>query len=118
MSYIVKEAKDSIVKEPEIFKDFYCRAALNGNWTNSQCKIESEKCWGALKKKEKYDPVFEMDLGEFWGDTAKEVVEGLECNSCSDMAGEDVCCGGVLARVQILPFLLCIVTGVMTKYIA
>ena len=51
MSYIVKEAKDSIVKEPEIFKDFYCRAALNGNWNNSQCKIESEKCWGALKKR-------------------------------------------------------------------
>ena len=62
--------------------------------------------------------MFEMDLGEFWSDTAKEVVEGLERNSCSDMAGEYVCCGAVLARVQTLPFLLCIVTGVMMKYIA
>ena len=51
MSYIVKEAKESIVKDPEKFKNFYCNAALDGNWTNSQCKIESEKCWGALKKR-------------------------------------------------------------------
>ena len=118
MSYIVEGAKESIVKDPEKFKNFYCKTALDGKRTNSQCKIESEKCWGALKKKEKYDAVFEMDLGKFWSDTAKEVVDGLECNSCSDMAGEDVCCGGVLARVQTLPFLLCIFTGVMMKYIA
>ena len=107
MSYIVKGAKESILKDPEKFKKFYCKTVLDGNWTNSQCEIEGEKCSGALEKKEKYDTVFEMDLGEFWSNTANEVVHGLECNSC----------GGVLARVQTLPFLLCIVTGVMMKYI-
>ena len=39
------------------------------------------------------DDAFEVDLGEFWNDTAKELVDGLECRSCSNIAG-DVCSGG------------------------
>ena len=40
-----------------------------------------------------FDDAFEVDLGAFWNDTAKELVDGLECESCSNIAG-DVYSGG------------------------
>ena len=51
ISYIVEEAKDSIVNKPENLTNFYCKTVLDGKWTNSQCGIESEKCSGAMKKR-------------------------------------------------------------------
>ena len=84
MSYIVSEAKERIPADKAKFQSFYCKTVITSvlDWNSSQCEIPKESCEGALGKKMKYDEYFEMDLGAFWNDTAKALVNGLECTSC------------------------------------
>ena len=58
-------------------KRFYCKTVLIGKWKSSQCSVPSESCSDALSNKAKFDDAFEGDLGEFWNDTAKELVDSL-----------------------------------------
>ena len=85
------------MKESEEFQRFYCQTVLIGKWRDSQCNVPSEVCSDTLSNKAKFDNAFEVDLGAFWNDTAKELVDGLECKSCSIIAG-DVCSGGAASR--------------------
>ena len=104
MSYVLLEAKISIMKTPDSFHGFYCKHVLGGKWENALCIVEEEMCSEALSMKEVYDKTFEMDMDMFWRDNVKPLVDGLECSSCSDLAG-DVCSeSGVTAAV--LPLLL------------
>ena len=84
MSFIVSEAKKGISNNSTEFQSFYCKNALTGQWMSlgASCVIPKHSCDGALKKKKKYDTAFKMDLGDFWGDKAKPLIEGLECRSC------------------------------------
>ena len=93
MTYIIAGAKNAILKESEEFQRFYCQTLLIGKWRGSQCSVPSESCSDSLRNKAKFDDAFEVDLGTFWNDTAKELVDGLECESCSNIAG-DVYSGG------------------------
>ena len=97
MSFIVSEAKKGISysNNSTEFQRFYCENALTGKWMNTamSCVIPTDSCEKALSKKEQYDMFFERDLGNFWSDTAKAFIEGLECESCSAAAGEETCGG-------------------------
>ena len=95
MSFIVSEAKKGISNKSTKFQNFYCKNALTGKWMNTtmSCVIPTDSCEKALSKKEQYDMFFERDLGNFWSDTAKAFIEGLECESCSAAAGEETCGG-------------------------
>ena len=111
MTYIIAEVKNAILNVSEEFQRFYCQTVLIGNWTSSQCNVPSESCSDALSNKTKFDDAFEIDLEEFWNDTAKELADGLECRSCSNIAG-DVCSGGAaLCGASFLMFALSFITA-------
>ena len=98
----------------EEFQRFYCQTVLIGKWRGSQCSVPSESCSDALSNKAKFDDAFEIDLGGFWNDTAKELVDGLECKSCSNIAG-DVCSGGAaLCGASFLLFVFVFTTATIT----
>ena len=98
------------MKTPESFHGFYCKHVLSGKWENALCIVEEEMCSEALSMKEVYDKTFEMDMDMFWRDNVKPLVDGLECSSCSDLAG-DACSGsGVTAMLPLMLLFLSLIT--------
>ena len=81
--YIISKTKTFAKETPQYFQAFYCTAVLSGQLKNSTCTIPSELCSGALSQKKEYDNIFEADLGTFWNETMKPLVDGLELSSCS-----------------------------------
>ena len=118
MNYIVSEAKKRINDDPDEFKSFYCKTVLDGKLKSSKCEILKKDCEGGVSKKPKYDAAFEKDLGAVWNDTAKALVDGLECNSCSDVC--DTCntgsnTGAVSTLVQATVLVLSIMFGAIAN---
>ena len=81
-SFIVLYAKRSIMNDTEYFKSYYCNTTLSGKWINSACMIPKELCEDAKCSKRKYDSAFKEDLGDFWADTARPLIDDLESDSC------------------------------------
>ena len=77
MTFITDMAKDFIDEQPDPSLKFYCETVLHGKWVSPTCQIDS--CKAALSNKTQYDKYLKMDLGAFWIDTAKKMVDNLSC---------------------------------------
>ena len=75
LSFIVSQAKTMITNNPEGFKKFYCEKLLKGELVSGNCvNVENESCENTKKG---YDDVLEEDLGTFWEDEVKPLIESL-----------------------------------------
>ena len=80
MTFITSWAKYLINNNPDPSLKFYCETVLHGKWASPTCQIDS--CEAAISNKILYDKYLEMDLGAFWIDTAKEMVDNLSVSQC------------------------------------
>ena len=80
MTFITDMAKHFIDEQPDPSLKFYCETVLHGKWASPTCQIDS--CEAAISNKTQYDKYLEMDLGAFWIDTAKEMVDNLSVSQC------------------------------------
>ena len=90
MTFITDMAKDFIDEQPDPSLKFYCETVLHGKWASPMCQIDSMTCEAAIKNKIRYDEYLEMDLGAFWIDTAKEMVDNLSISQCGCVRPEVV----------------------------
>ena len=74
LSFIVSQAKTTITNNPKEFKSFYCKKLLEGKLKSGKCNVENENCENTRNG---YDDVLEEDLGTFWEDEAKPLIESL-----------------------------------------
>ena len=82
MTFITNWAKYLIDNYPDPSLKFYCETVLHGKWASPMCQIDSMTCKAAISNKTLYDKYLEMDLGAFWIDTAKEMVDNLSVSQC------------------------------------
>ena len=88
MTFITDMAQYFIDEQPDPSLKFYCETVLHGKWASPTCQIDS--CEAAIKNKIKYDEYLKMDLGAFWIDTAKEMVDNLSISQCGCVRPEVV----------------------------
>ena len=112
MSYVTLKIKQFVTEVPEHFQKFYCTAVLGGMLNKSHCLIPNSLCSEVMRKKQKFDDVFKIDLDVFWSDTVKALVPGLECGSCSSFTRGDVCSAVVENGANYMLFLFFAIGGI------
>ena len=105
MSYVITKTMILVTEMPEHFQNLYCTGVLSGQIKNSTCSIPQDLCSEVMRKKKDFNAFFETDLDEFWSETVKPLVAGLECSSCSSFTRGDVCSAVVENGANYLLFL-------------
>ena len=86
--YIVEKAKNAIQNANAEFQRFYCTYALRGEPAadGNTCTIQAN-CDAARSNANKFNTYFANDLGNFWMETAKPLVDAIALR-CTGEGGE------------------------------
>ena len=84
--YIVEEAKNAIQNANAEFQRFYCTYALRGEPDGNTCTIQAN-CDAARSNAKKFNMYFANDLGNFWMETAKPLVDAIALTCTGEEGG-------------------------------